>query len=81
MLEKEASGRSWQAVLLDPSQEALAALRERPDVGNFEEAPLTLEEMYTALLARYHTVAPPTASRNGRPTSVAMSPIQEGNRP
>ena len=40
--------------------------RERPDLEGVEESPLTLEEMYTALLARYHTAGPPTASANGR---------------
>jgi ABC-2 type transport system ATP-binding protein len=81
MLETEVSGRQWQAVLLDPNRAALAALRERADVGEFEETPLTLEEMYTALLARYHTIAPPTASANGQATSGESAPIEEGARP
>jgi ABC-2 type transport system ATP-binding protein len=81
VLEKEVSGRQWQAVLLDPDRAALDALRQRADVGEFEETPLTLEEMYTALLARYHTIAPPTPSANGRPTSGEPSPIQEGAKP
>jgi ABC-2 type transport system ATP-binding protein len=81
VLEKEVSGRQWQAVLLDPDRTALDALRQRADIGEFEETPLTLEEMYTALLARYHAVAPPTASANGRPISGETSPIKEGARP
>jgi len=81
MLETEVSGRQWQAVLLDPNRAALAALRERADLGEFEETPLTLEEMYTALLARYHTIAPPTASANGQATSGESAPIEKGARP
>jgi ABC-2 type transport system ATP-binding protein len=81
VLEKEVSGRQWQAVLLDPDRAALDAMRQRADVGEFEETPLTLEEMYTALLARYHTIAPPTPSANGRPISDEPSPIREGAKP
>ena len=84
MLEKEVSGRQWQAVLLDPDRAALDALRERADLQDFEETPLTLEEMYTALLARYHTAAPPAAAANGRIASgeaAAVAPVGEGNRP
>ena len=42
---------------------------ERADLEGVEESPLTLEEMYTALLARYHTGGPLTASANGRATA------------
>ena len=66
VLESEVSGRQWQAVLLDPNRAALDALAERPDLEGVEESELTLEEMYTALLARYHTGGPFTASANGR---------------
>ena len=84
VLEKETSGRQWQAVLLDPDRAALDALRQRADLEDFEETPLTLEEMYTALLARYHTAVPPAASANGRTASgesVAAAPVGEGSRP
>jgi ABC-2 type transport system ATP-binding protein len=81
VLEKEVSGKQWQAVLLDPNRDALAALRDRADVGDFDQTPLTLEEMYTALLARYHTIAPPTASANGRPIFGETAPVEEGVRP
>ncbi|HVS34144.1 MAG TPA: ATP-binding cassette domain-containing protein [Gemmataceae bacterium] len=65
-LESEAAGRQWQAVLLDPDRAALDALGERSDLEGIEESPLTLEEMYTAVLARYHTSGPPTPSANGQ---------------
>ena len=84
LLEKEVSGRQWQAVFLDPDRGALDALRDRADLGQDEETPLTLEEMYTALLARFHTAAPPTASGNGRasrPERPAAVKAEEGGRP
>jgi ABC-2 type transport system ATP-binding protein len=66
VLETELSGRQWQAVLLDPDRAALDALYERADLEGVEEGALTLEEMYTALLARYHTAPQPATSANGR---------------
>jgi ABC-2 type transport system ATP-binding protein len=54
VLEYEASGRQWQAVVQDPDRTALEDLPHRPGVLAVEESPLTLEEMYTALLARFH---------------------------
>lgn len=54
VLDHEASGREWQAVLLDANAGAAEELRRRPGVLEVVEERLTLEEMYTALLARYH---------------------------
>jgi ABC-2 type transport system ATP-binding protein len=54
VLDVESSGREWQAVVLDPDRAALADLRHRPGVLELEDSTLTLEEMYTALLARFH---------------------------
>jgi ABC-2 type transport system ATP-binding protein len=65
LLEQESSGRLWQAVLLDPDRDALDALYERPDLDAVEEMTLSLEEMYTALLARHHGAPTPKASSNG----------------
>ncbi len=85
LLEKEVSGRQWQVVLLDADRAALDALRQRPDLEDVEESPLTLEEMYTALLARYHTAAPPAASANGRAhageSAAVAAPLHEEGRP
>src|SRR5262249_18722643 len=58
VLEYEASGRQWQAVIQDPDLPALEDLGHRPGVLEVEEAPLTLEEMYTALLSRFQPVRP-----------------------
>jgi ABC-2 type transport system ATP-binding protein len=54
VLDHEASGREWQAVILDPDPVAVDDLRHRHGVLELEESPLKLEEMYTALLARFH---------------------------
>jgi ABC-2 type transport system ATP-binding protein len=60
MLEFECSGKIWQAVLQDPDHLALEELQLRDDVLDLEETPLSLEEIYTALLARFHR---PTEAR------------------
>jgi ABC-2 type transport system ATP-binding protein len=62
VLEYEASGRHWQAVIQDPDRTALEDLHQRPGVIEVDKAGLTLEEMYTALLARFHRPGP---MRNG----------------
>jgi len=54
VLEFESSGRLWQAVLQDLDRIALENLRQQEDILDLEESPLNLEEMYTALLARFH---------------------------
>jgi ABC-2 type transport system ATP-binding protein len=66
VLHGHVSGRLWQAVLLDPSREALDALPLHGGVDQFEEFPLTLEEMYTALLLQFHEQRPPEPTANGR---------------
>jgi ABC-2 type transport system ATP-binding protein len=72
VLEFERSGRLWQAVLQDPDRAALEELQRREDLVGVEETPLNLEEMYTALLARFHR---PDEGSNGR--HVALSPQRE----
>jgi ABC-2 type transport system ATP-binding protein len=50
VLQRNGSGRQWQAVVLDPAPDAVAALREADGVRDFEETPLGLEDVYCALL-------------------------------
>jgi ABC-2 type transport system ATP-binding protein len=50
VLQHEHQRNQSQVVLLDPDPDALAALRATPGVLDFQEAPLTLEEAYCALL-------------------------------
>ena len=66
VLEVESSGRLWQAVLQDPNRIALEDLRHQEGVFDLEETPLNLEEMYTALLARFHRPGEARESNNGR---------------
>jgi ABC-2 type transport system ATP-binding protein len=50
VLHRNGSGRLWQAVIQDPDLAAIAELRTRNGVDEFEELPLTLEEAYSALV-------------------------------
>ena len=61
VLQRNGSGRQWEVVARDCDPAAVAALRDSPNVTDFEEAPLSLEEIYTVLMAR---AARP---RQGRP--------------
>jgi ABC-2 type transport system ATP-binding protein len=54
LLEQARSGRQWEGVIQDLRTTALEELRHRPGVADIEELPLTLEEMYTAVLGRFH---------------------------
>jgi ABC-2 type transport system ATP-binding protein len=60
VLEKNGTGRFWQVLLQDPDPEALAALRRRSDLTDFEDVPVSLEEVYAGLMARSRN-----ASENG----------------
>jgi ABC-2 type transport system ATP-binding protein len=75
VLEEELSGRQWQAVLQDPNAPAVQGLRHREGITEFEEVPLTLEDMYTALLARFHGADAPG---NGRAKSAAIRTAEGG---
>lgn len=64
VLEKTATGRFWQVLLLDPDPEALAGLRRRADLSDIEDAPVSLEEVYAGLMARPKPdAAPPLVRR------------------
>jgi ABC-2 type transport system ATP-binding protein len=52
VLQRNGTGKQWQAVLQDPDRAALDALRSAADIFDVEETPLALEEVYCALLAR-----------------------------
>ncbi len=83
VLESDTAGRQWQGALLDADRAALAELAAQEGVHELEEAPLSLEEMYTALLARYHRAPAGGASANGRhlpETTPAGSVPEKGGR-
>jgi ABC-2 type transport system ATP-binding protein len=52
VLERNGTGRFWQALVQDPDPAAVAALRASASVSDFEDAAVTLEEVYAALMAR-----------------------------
>jgi len=52
VLQRNGSGRLWQAVIQDPNRNAVEMLRTATGIHDFEEAPLALEEVYCALLER-----------------------------
>ena len=88
-LDCESAGRQWKAVVLDPDRTALEDLRQRAGVLECEESALTLEEMYTALLARFHRPGAGQTGGNGlqatgdertAPSGV-MAPGPEGEQP
>jgi ABC-2 type transport system ATP-binding protein len=54
VVDRESAGKEEQTVLLDPDRAALEELPQRPGVLELEETTLRLEEMYLALLARFH---------------------------
>jgi ABC-2 type transport system ATP-binding protein len=66
LLDHEETRREWQAVLQDPDRPALDELHQREGVLGLEESALSLEEMYTALLARFHR----SARHNGQPGAI-----------
>ncbi len=52
VLERNGSGRFWQVLVQNPEPTAIAALRNNPEVSDFEDVPVSLEEIYSALMAR-----------------------------
>src|SRR5215218_6835202 len=52
VLERNGTGRFWQVLVQDPDPGAVAALRTNPNVSDFEDAAVTLEEVYAALMSR-----------------------------
>jgi hypothetical protein len=51
-LQRNGSGKLWQAVLQDPNRQAVETLRAADGVFDFEETSLGLEDVYLALLGR-----------------------------
>jgi ABC-2 type transport system ATP-binding protein len=52
VLERNGTGRFWQVLVQGPDPGAVAALRQSPGVSDFEDAAVSLEEVYAALMAR-----------------------------
>ncbi len=58
ILERYGTGHYWQVLVKDPNPDAVAALRKRTDVSDFEDVSVSLEEVYAGLMAK-------SASENG----------------
>lgn len=52
VLERNGSGRFWQVLVQNPNADAIASLKSDPEISDFEDVPVTLEEVYAALMAR-----------------------------
>jgi ABC-2 type transport system ATP-binding protein len=52
VLEKTVTGPIWQVLLQDPDAGAIAALRQRADLSDIEDAAVSLEEVYAGLMAK-----------------------------
>jgi ABC-2 type transport system ATP-binding protein len=52
VLQRNGSGKHWQAVIQDPDPDAIETLRQTPGIVRIEETALALEEMYFALMGR-----------------------------
>lgn len=85
VLEQSRSGHVLQAVLQDSDCNAVEALRHRDDIAEVEQSSLGLEEIYTALLARFHHGAPNGVARpalmNTAEQRAELSAVAESGRP
>lgn len=63
-LGRTGAGRQWELLLLDPDRSALDSIDNWVGVEDVEESPLTLEEMYLALLGGHR---PAAKGANGQP--------------
>jgi ABC-2 type transport system ATP-binding protein len=52
VLERNGTGRFWQVLVENPDPQAVESLRTAPGVTDFEDTPVTLEEVYAALMSR-----------------------------
>jgi ABC-2 type transport system ATP-binding protein len=52
VLQRNGSGKQWQAIIQDPNRQAVEALRLAEGISDFEETALPLEEVYAAIIGR-----------------------------
>jgi ABC-2 type transport system ATP-binding protein len=52
VLERNGTGKEWQAIIQDPDRAAVDTLRSAEGIFDWEEVPMGLEEAYYALLGR-----------------------------
>jgi ABC-2 type transport system ATP-binding protein len=81
VLDRSTTGPHWQVVLQDPDRVALDGLAAREGIYEYEESPLSLEDMYTAIFGRYHGAPPAeTAHLNGTTREGALHSNREDRR-
>lgn len=68
VLERNGTGHFWQVMVQDPDPAAIAALQSDSGISDFEDQPVTLEEVYAALMARLSSGA-------GRATPASAIPM------
>jgi len=71
VLERNGSGRYWQALIRDPRIEAIESLRISPNVFDYEETAVALEEIYASLLTRPSAKLAHVAVSEVEPLSIA----------
>jgi ABC-2 type transport system ATP-binding protein len=52
VLDEQNVGGRWQLIVREPHRDALDGVRASPGIREYEEMPLTLEEIYCALLGK-----------------------------
>jgi ABC-2 type transport system ATP-binding protein len=65
ILLRNGTGRFWQVIVHEPNPRAVAALQAQPGITDFEDTPVSLEEVYALFMSR---------SRNGVPEDSADIP-------
>jgi ABC-2 type transport system ATP-binding protein len=63
VLQHSESGRHWEVILRNPRPDALNFLRGTPGILDAEQLPLTLEEVYSALLGRQWMEGEPKSAK------------------
>ena len=71
VLERTETGRLLQLLVRDPSREAIDSLRISPNVYDVEEATMSLEEIYTAMLSRPGKPVRPSELANAQPVAAS----------
>jgi ABC-2 type transport system ATP-binding protein len=66
VLQRNGTGKLWQAVVLDPDRDAVSVLASAEGIHDFEESPLGLEDVYIALLT-WHGAGESSAPAAAKP--------------
>jgi ABC-2 type transport system ATP-binding protein len=74
VLQRNGTGKLWQAVILDPDRDAVRILQSAEGIYDFEESPLSLEDVYVALLT-WHAAGETGATSAGE--AVPVRPVRE----